>query len=231
MNLTHQLFGHLRVLRPGRPRGRRQYWVCRCEALYHGKICGVIKEVRGDALRAKNGTRSCGCLQREAVRARGHHHVRGERFSRLVIIRQAGSIPKRGRVYLCLCDCGKKVKVEGRFLRDGLVMSCGCLYRATRTTTIKHGQCRIKHKTATYRAYQRNKSLCNSPNGRMARYFHDKGIEFRFLSFADFYAEVGDQPLDDYWLVRIDHDGHIEPGNLEWRPIKRHKRKRQRRRK
>ena len=115
MNLTHQIFGYLRVLRPGRLDGRRRvYWVCRCR-------CGVEKEIRSDALRADGGTRSCGCLRIAAVKALGHHHPPDERFSRLVIIKQAGTIKKRGRVYLCLCDCGEKVKVQGQHLRDGLI--------------------------------------------------------------------------------------------------------------
>jgi hypothetical protein len=221
MNLANQIFGYLRVLRRGRLDGRRRvYWVCRCR-------CGVEKEIRSDALR-DGGTRSCGCLQIAAVKAQGHHHPPGERFSRLVIVRQTGVIKKRGRGYLCQCDCGKRVKVQGRFLRGGLIKSCGCLYFDTRTTTIKHGQCRILHKTATYNAHQRQQHQCNNPNARQAKYFHDKGIEFRFSSFAEFYSEVGDKPHSDCWLVRIDPDGHFEVGNLRWKPIKCHRRKRRR---
>jgi hypothetical protein len=184
INLTGQQFGRLTVLRRGRLVGHKRYWRCRC-------ACGVVKEVRADALRTDGGTRSCGCLQREYSKAQGHHHAPGERFARLVIIRQSGVIKKRGRVYRCACDCGKRVNVQGRFLRDGLVKSCGYYYRATRPTTIKHGQARAKSATGTYRAYQRKRSLCLNPNGRMARYFYDRGVEFRFASFAEFYADVG----------------------------------------
>ena len=220
MNLTHQIFGYLRVLRPGRLDGRRRvYWVCRCR-------CGVEKEIRSDALRADGGTRSCGCLRIAAVKALGHHHPPDERFSRLVIIKQAGTIKKRGRVYLCLCDCGEKVKVQGQHLRDGLIKSCGCWYRESRTTNVKHGQCRITRKTATYSAYMRQKSQCRNPRCVQAQYFHDKGIEFRFDNFHDFYDKVGDKPHSDCWLVRIDPDGHFEVGNLTWREVKSHRRKR-----
>jgi len=221
LNLINQRFGRLRVLRLGTPRGRRVYWVCHCR-------CGVVKEVRGDALRADGGTRSCGCLQREAVSALGHHHGPGERFGRLRIIKLVGTIKKRGRVYLCRCDCGQRVKVQGRFLRDGLIRSCGCLYDETRTTNIRHGQCRITRKTATYNAYQRQKSQCRNPRCAQAKYFYAKGIEFRFDDFLSFYLEVGDKPGPDCWLVRIDPDGHFEAGNLHWREIKRHHRKRHR---
>ena len=222
LNLTHKQFGRLHVLRRATPRGRRTYWLCRCR-------CGVVKEIRSDALRAEGGTRSCGCLQIEAVKALGNRHVPGERFSRLVIIKLVCSIPKRGGVYLCQCDCGKRVKVQGRNLRNGLTGSCGCRQRDIRSALIKHGQARLKRKTSIYNAYQRQKHQCRNPHSRYARYFHDKGIEFRFESFEDFYREVGDKPHDDCWLVRIDPDGHFEEGNLEWREIKRHRRKRKRR--
>lgn len=229
MNLTHKLFGYLRVLRLGKPRGKRVYWLCRCEARCNRKVCGTVKEVRDDALRADRGTRSCGCLQREAVRSRGYHHARGQRFARLVVIRQAGVAKRHGRIYLCRCDCGKTVKVQARFLRGGLTRSCGCYFRETRTTTIKHGQARAKSATGTYRAYQRKRSLCLNPNGRMARYFHDRGVQFRFDNFHDFFNEVGPKPGPDFWLVRVNGSGHFEAGNLEWRPIKRHRKRRSRR--
>jgi hypothetical protein len=219
INLTGQQFGRLTVLRRGR---HKRYWRCRC-------ACGVIKEVRSDALRTDGGTRSCGCLQRAAVSKLGHHHAPGQRFAYLVIVRQSGTLKKRGRVYRCQCDCGKRVNVQGRHLRDGLVKSCGCYYRATRTTTTKHGQCRIKRKTGAYMAYERKRSLCLNPNGRMAKYFHDRGVEFRFASFAEFYAEVGDKPGPDFWLFRVNDSGHFEAGNLEWRQVRRHRKRRSRR--
>lgn len=216
--LTGKQFGRLTVL--GRAT-RKDYWRCRC-------ACGALKKIRSDSLRANGGTRSCGCLQREAVKARGYHHQRGERFSRLVIIELVGTIKKRGRVYLCLCDCGKKVKVQGRFLRAGTIKSCGCWYRATRMTTIRHGQARASGSTPTWRAYRRQKSQCQNPRCKQAKYFLERGIKFLFSSFAEFYADVGDKPHDDYWLVRKNNSGHFEPGNLEWRKIKRHPRKRRR---
>jgi hypothetical protein len=42
----------------------------------------------------------------------------------------------------------------------------------------------------------------------------------------EFCGEVRDKPHDDYWLVRIVGDGYFEPANLQWKPIKRHRRKR-----
>jgi hypothetical protein len=144
-------------------------------------------------------------------------------FGRLRALRRGKSRGKHG-YWLCVCECGRRKLIRTDSLLAGMIRSCGCYYRETRTTTIKHGQCRITCKTGTYSAYQRKKSLCLNPRGRMARYY--KSVRFLFTSFAEFYADVGDKPGPDYWLVRIDDTKHIEPGNLEWRPIRRRRRKR-----
>ena len=43
----------------------------------------------------------------------------------------------------------------------------------------------------------------------------ERGIEFRFATFWDFFECVGPRPAG-YTLNRIDNDGHYEPGNVEW---------------
>jgi hypothetical protein len=45
-----------------------------------------------------------------------------------------------------------------------------------------------------------------------------RGIEFRFKSFEEFFAEVGPRPEPKfkYSLERIDNDGHYESGNVRW---------------
>lgn len=149
-------------------------------------------------------------------------NILNKKFARLRVLRRGRTRGKHG-YFWCQCDCGRRKLIRTDSLISGLIQSCGCLYRETRTTTIKHGQCRIAYKTPTYTVYQRRKSLCTNPRGRMAKYY--KGVKFLFASFDEFYAEVGDKPGPDYWLVRIDNTGHIAPGNLEWRPIIRHKRR------
>lgn len=182
-NLTHQLLGYLRLLRRGKPRGNRAYWLCRWEARYRGQVCGFVKGVRSDALRGEWRNQ---ILQRAYSNAQRHHHL-------AVSVSQArqssgSGASRRDRVYSCLGDCGKRVKVQGRFLRGGRTRSCGCDYRATRTTTTKHGQSRIACKTSTYNAYHRQKSLCRLRCAQ-AKYVRDRGVRFRFESCGDFYAD------------------------------------------
>lgn len=67
-----------------------------------------------------------------------------------------------------------------------------------------------------YSAYQRQKAWCRNPAERCWQYYGGRGIVFLFEDFPSFYAEVGDKPGPDYWLMRKDRDGNIAPGNVHW---------------
>ena len=50
----------------------------------------------------------------------------GQPFGRYTVIRECGR--KNGHVaWLCRCDCGREKVVDGAFLRNGKIQSCGCL--------------------------------------------------------------------------------------------------------
>lgn len=53
----------------------------------------------------------------------------GQRFGRLVVIRDSGERASSGEViWECKCDCGKKSFVKSTNLRSGHTKSCGCLH-------------------------------------------------------------------------------------------------------
>ena len=59
----------------------------------------------------------------------------GQRFGRLVVIKDTGklSVPGRNKIWLCKCDCGKLTEVHSGRLRCGETKSCGCLRYAKRS--------------------------------------------------------------------------------------------------
>jgi hypothetical protein len=60
--------------------------------------------------------------------ARIYLKLEGRRVGNLQVLRRAGSHPtRRGRLWLCLCDCGRNKLYETAALRR--VQSCGCLHR------------------------------------------------------------------------------------------------------
>ena len=53
---------------------------------------------------------------------------KGNRYGKLVVLGRAGKEHGRDQVYWhCRCDCGSKVVVGSRSLRNGRTRSCGCL--------------------------------------------------------------------------------------------------------
>lgn len=118
-SLVGQTFGRLTVLeraeRPIGVKGKDAYWQCQC-------TCGKTLAVMGKSL--KNGkTKSCGCYKHE----KNIKNLVGQRFGKLVVIKE-GELSLEGRqLWICQCDCGNIHITNGRNLQNGVCQSCGCL--------------------------------------------------------------------------------------------------------
>ena len=73
-------------------------------------------------------------------------------------------------------------------------------------------------KSPEHNSFRGAKDRCTNPNGPEWEHYGGRGIEFRFSSFEEFFAEVGPKPEPKraYSIDRIDKDGHYEPGNVRW---------------
>lgn len=65
-------------------------------------------------------------------------------------------------------------------------------------------------------AYWNAMYRCTHPSAPRYRHYGGRGIEFRFSSFGEFYAEVGPRPSNKHSIDRINNDGHYEIGNVRW---------------
>jgi hypothetical protein len=115
-----------------------------------------------------------------------------------------------GILWLWSCVCGSLRILCSSDVTTGNSTSCGC---ARKESCMTHGL----YGTPEYRAFQGAKQRCTNQNSGEWAHYGGRGIEFRFKSFEQFFAELGRRPSTKHSVDRFpNNDGHYEPGNVRW---------------
>lgn len=94
------------------------YWLCQCD-------CGNQKEIASSSLKSGQ-TMSCGCVHRKITSEKFLKDLTGQKFGKLTVIKRVLEVGKKLQ-WLCQCDCGTKIIVDGTNLKTGHTLSCGCI--------------------------------------------------------------------------------------------------------
>lgn len=109
-------YGYLTVIeRIGSSRAAAR-WLCQCE-------CGNQTEVDGCHLR-DGSVQSCGCKRHEGNN--GFDETE-KIYGKLTVLKRAPNRENNThRYWLCKCECGNIIQVQGTYLRNGSARHCGC---------------------------------------------------------------------------------------------------------
>lgn len=116
-------FGKLIVLEDSNERKSNGavIWKCQCD-------CGNI--TYSDSSNLKRGhTTSCGCAKQDYVDSLKIDIV-GKKFGLLTVVNELNRSQYNRRTYLCKCDCGEEIIIDGASLTTGHTLSCGCSRRS-----------------------------------------------------------------------------------------------------
>lgn len=119
-DITNKRFGRLIVISKGKiDKNGHAYWWCKCD-------CGNQKEISGSNL-ISGKVLSCGCLHKEKTSQLNTTNLTGQKYGKLTVLQRSSPVGEKIR-WLCKCDCGCVIEVNGSNLKSGHTTSCGCIH-------------------------------------------------------------------------------------------------------
>lgn len=116
--------------------------------------------------------------------------------------------------WVCRCSCGAEKRATGSQLRSGLIKSCGCLQKETRSRVHKtHG----RSKSAAYKNWANMLSRCRNPKATQYKDYGARGITVctRWYSFENFLTDMGEPPLGCS-IDRVNNNKGYCRSNCKW---------------
>jgi hypothetical protein len=82
----------------------------------------------------------------------------------------------------------------------------------------KHGHTVGRRFTSEYGIWSSMKDRCRNPNNKEFKNYGARGIQVceRWMTFANFLADIGHKPSPKHSIERINNDKGYEPGNCKW---------------
>ena len=145
----------------------------------------------------------------------------GKKFGRLIVINRGRNNIGKHPSWNCICECGNEKIVRGDHLRNGLILSCGCLEEENRTNgaNTKHNG----SKTRLYSIWAGVRKRCINKNCAAFKNYGGRGISVcdewgNFDSFRNWALSSGYD--DGLSIDRINVNGNYEPNNCRWATAK-----------
>lgn len=131
-------------------------------------------------------------------------------------------IPKKGNtLFKCQCECGNQYIEEARYIKQGNIISCGCISKEKRENAICYKR--------LYKIYLGMKRRCYNSKSVAYKNYGGRGIKicdewlndyksFEKWAYKNGYNEKA--ATFECTIDRINNDGNYEPNNCRWVSMK-----------
>lgn len=169
--------------------GRGVYWKCKCD-------CGKIHSVLSWSLRQGFTTQCPECKSTNEI---------GNKYGRLTVIERSEKGRKGGQSWLCKCECGKEVVVNGYDLRGGRTTSCGCYFKEIikKNVFVRNQPSYQELKVLTLLKENNISFLYDTPYFENLKSINGGVCRYDFIIFNE-----NNQPIR---LIEIDGEQHFKP--------------------
>lgn len=147
----------------------------------------------------------------------GYINLTGQKWRYLTAIKITGQKGKR-LIWLFKCDCGKEAEFIAAYVKEGKIISCGCLNKNGRPR-INHGATVRDKTTSTYVSYNSAKVRCYTKSAPNYPQYGGRGISMceRWKNdFREFLKDMGERPIGTTLDRYPNKDGNYETGNCRW---------------
>jgi hypothetical protein len=147
----------------------------------------------------------------------------GQRFGSWTVLTMTAERRGRNVVWLCRCDCGQQVYVDGGNLRSGISKNCGCHRRDVLIAcNAVHGLASRENTHELFHTWLHMIDRCENPNNPDFYLYGGHRIPVMVCerwrtSFPNFLADMGERPSPKHSIDRYpDTNGNYEKSNCRW---------------
>lgn len=234
--LAKKTIGQLQVIKIDE---KNNVATCHCLQCGNNVRIPITKLKEMNKLKRKSytcGINGCSYIRKTKFNKTSNSIKDGDRFGSLIVIKRLeNKILKTSKsfssvpMFLCKCDCGKEVKVQGRYLLNGNTKSCGCQKGKNFISKNQYKDIlQTENGKLLYEIYRRWQKKFKQPTDLFKNKVVDCGIKFfpeienKQDNFRHFYlwATLNGFSKEDCYLERRNYLKDFSGENCFWTNIK-----------